>query len=120
MAYTTPRQRQRAIRLIHKICCNYYEGNCLLLDEGDGCVCVQSISYSVICKCFKNVLLEDREGLPLKAEVFRDESTKRCRVCGKAFQSKSNNAKYCTECAVIVKRKQKAEYERKRRLKMEK
>ena len=40
------RQHQAARRLVHE-CCNYDEGNCLLLDDGEPCVCVQSISYSV-------------------------------------------------------------------------
>ena len=38
------RQHQAARRLVHE-CCNYDEGNCLLLDDGEPCVCVQSISY---------------------------------------------------------------------------
>ena len=36
------RQHRRARRLVHE-CCNYDEGNCLLLDDGEPCVCVQSI-----------------------------------------------------------------------------
>lgn len=116
----TPRQRQHANMLIRKICCNYYKGNCLLLDDGDEHVCVQSISYSVCCKFFRHILLEDKEGLSLKAELFRDKTTKRCTVCNKAFQSKSNNAKYCGDCATAVQRKQKAAYARKRRSKVEK
>ena len=39
------RQHRRARRLVHE-CCNYDGGNCLLLDDGEPCVCVQSISYS--------------------------------------------------------------------------
>ena len=39
------RQHQAARRLVHE-CCNYDEGNCLLLDDGEPCVCVQSISLS--------------------------------------------------------------------------
>ena len=116
----TPKQRQAAVRLIRKICCNYDNGNCVLLDEGDGCVCVQSISYSVNCKFFRRVLLEDKEGLSLKAEIFRDDTTKRCAVCSVAFQSKSNNAKYCGDCAPIMQRKQKAAHARKKRLQVEK
>ncbi len=38
------RQHRRARRLVHE-CCNYDEGNCLLLDDGEPCVCVQSISF---------------------------------------------------------------------------
>ena len=40
----TPSQRRRCNRLIKKLCANYDGGNCLPLDEGDGCVCVQMIS----------------------------------------------------------------------------
>jgi hypothetical protein len=111
----TPRQRQAAVKLIRKICCNYLDGNCLLLDDGEACVCVQSISYSVNCKFFRRVLLEDKEGLSLKTELFRNSNTKRCAVCGKVFSSKSNNAKYCGDCAGDVQRRQKANYARKRR-----
>ncbi|MDR1588810.1 MAG: cysteine-rich VLP domain-containing protein [Oscillospiraceae bacterium] len=57
----TPKQRQTAVKLIRKICCNYDYGSCLLLDDGDSCVCAQSISYSVNCKFFRHVLLENKE-----------------------------------------------------------
>ena len=111
----TPGQRKAAVKLIRKLCSNYDDGNCILLDDGDPCVCVQNISYSVCCKFFRHVLLEDKEGQPLKAEVFCDDATKRCAVCGKAFQSKSNNAKYCKDCAAFVQRQQKATHIRERR-----
>ena len=42
------RQHRRARRLVHE-CCNYDGGNCLLLDDGEPCVCVQSISLSLMC-----------------------------------------------------------------------
>ena len=45
------RQHRRARRLVHE-CCNYDEGNCLLLDDGEPCVCVQSISLSLMCRWF--------------------------------------------------------------------
>jgi hypothetical protein len=41
----TPEQRIRAGALIRQECCNYDDGNCIALDDGDECVCVQSISY---------------------------------------------------------------------------
>jgi len=111
----TPAQRKQANTLIRKICCNYDGGNCLLLDDGEEYVCVQSISYSVNCKFFRHVLLEDKEGWSLKAEIFWDDTTKHCAICGKTFQSKSNNAKYCGDCAAAVQRKQKTAHARKRR-----
>jgi len=116
----TPKQRQAAVRLIRKICCHYDDGSCIFLDRGVEVVCPQSISYSVNCKFFRRVLLEDKEGLSLKAEIFRDDTTKRCAVCGKAFQSKSNSAKYCKDCAANIQRKQKAVHARKRRSGVEK
>ncbi len=42
------RQYRRARRLVHE-CCNYDGGNCIALDDGEECVCVQSISYSLLC-----------------------------------------------------------------------
>lgn len=116
----TPAQRKHANALIRKTCCNYDDGNCLLLDDGEECVCVQSISYSVNCKFFRHVLLKDKAGQPLEAEIFWDDTTKRCSVCGKAFQSTSNNAKYCVDCAADVQRAQKAEHIRQKRADVEK
>ena len=37
--------------------CNYDCGNCLLLDNGEECVCPQSITYSLICKWFRAAVL---------------------------------------------------------------
>lgn len=42
----TGRQRYKANALIKSLCANYDGGNCLLLDDGEPCVCVQSISHS--------------------------------------------------------------------------
>ena len=116
----TPRQRQVAVRLIRSICSNFDDGNCLLLDNGEGHVCVQGISYSVNCKFFRHILLEDKLGQSLKAEIFRDGTARHCTVCGKAFQSTSNNAKYCGGCKGNVQRRQKAAHARKRRSIVEK
>ena len=112
----TARQRQIAIRLIRNLCSNYFHGNCLALDDGDECICIQSISYSVNCKFFRNVLLNDKDGFSLKAVLFKDDSIKKCNVCNKVFQSSSNNAKYCENCKKNVHRKQKAKSAKNRRL----
>ena len=116
----TPPQRKKAVSLIRKICSNYDSGNCLLLDDGDSCVCVQSISFPVRCKFFRRVLLEDKAGTSLKAEIFKDGTVKKCAVCGAAYQSKSNSAKYCTDCAKRIQKRQKAAHARKRRSRVEK
>jgi hypothetical protein len=116
----TPGQQRQAVKLIRKLCSYYDNGNCLYLSRGEEVTCPQSISYSICCKMFRHVLLEDKEGQALKAEIFKDDTLKRCSVCGKTFASSSNNAKYCGECARIVSHRQKAAHARKRRLGVEK
>ena len=114
----TPAQRKRANAIIRRECCNYDGGNCLLLDDGEETVCVQSISYSVNCKWFRRFVLPGDAAL--EAEIFHTGEVKRCEVCGAAFIPKSNRAKYCQKCAKTVHRKQKNASERKRRSDMDK
>ena len=109
----TPGQRKRANALIRRECCNFDDGNCILLDDGEECVCVQSISYSVNCKWFRRFVLPGDAAL--ETEIFHMGESKRCIVCGTVFLPKSNRAKYCAKCAKAVRRRQKAASERKRR-----
>ena len=107
-------QQFRAVqRLVHE-CCNNDEGNCLLLDDGwEPCVCVQSISRSLICKYFRAAVLPlDRA---LEAALLHRMKCKQCCQCGAVFLPGSNRAKYCPNCAVEIHRRQKAESERRRR-----
>ena len=84
------------------------------LDDGEECVCVQSISYSLLCRWFRAAVLPlDRE---LETSLFHRLDAKRCAVCGALFTPGSNRAKYCPECAPKVHRRQKAECERRRRV----
>ena len=108
------RQYRRARRLVHE-CCNYDGGNCIALDDGEECVCVQSISYSLLCRWFRAaVLLLDRE---LETALFHRLDAKRCAVCGALFTPGSNRAKYCPECAGRMKRIKAAQRKRKQRAK---
>ena len=43
----TPQQAKKVNALLQKLCANYDGGNCLLLDDGEPCVCVQSIKQYV-------------------------------------------------------------------------
>ena len=56
--YQAPNYQQyrTARRLVHS-CCNYDCGNCLLLDDGEECVCPQSITYSLVCHWFRAAVL---------------------------------------------------------------
>lgn len=99
-------------RLVHS-CCNYQDGNCLLLDDGEECVCPQSISYSLICRWFRAAVLPlDGE---LCAALLPQRDMKICAECRGLFRPGSNRAKYCPDCAPIVHRRQKAASERRRR-----
>lgn len=57
----TPKQHREAVRIINDRCCNCYDGNCLLLDDGEEVVCPQMLSCSVCCTFFRNVLLKEPE-----------------------------------------------------------
>ena len=65
-------QYRRVKKLTRCHCANNVRGCCLLLDDGEPCVCVQAISYSLICRYFREAVLPaDRE---LCAELARNAS----------------------------------------------
>ena len=95
------RQYRRVRRLVHE-CCNYIDGNCIALDDGEECVCVQSISYSLLCRWFRTAVLPQNK--ELETALFHRLNAKKCAVCGALFTPGSNRAKYCPECAARMKR----------------
>ena len=106
------RQYRRARKLVHE-CCNYIAGNCIALDDGEECICVQSISYSLLCRWFRAAVLpQDKE---LETALFHRLNAKKCAVCGALFTPGSNRAKYCPECAARMKRINAAKRKRKQR-----
>lgn len=101
-------QFRRARKLVHG-CCNYDNGQCIALE----CVCVQSISHSLLCRWFRCAVLPlDQE---LEAALFHRLERKKCSVCARLFLPGSNRAKYCPDCAARMKRKHAAERKRKQR-----
>ena len=108
------RQYRKARKLTHE-CCNYCDGNCLLLDDGEECVCVQSISYSLLCRWFRAAVLPLDAALCAEISKSRDE-VKRCVECGAVFTPKYNRAKYSPDCAARGRRKKEAERQRQRYL----
>lgn len=108
----TPAQRARCNRLIRRLCANYDGGNCLPLDDGEGCVCVQTISYLLLCKYFRRAVLPADK--VLCADIYR-QRTRLCDRCGRPFAPGSNRQKYCPECGHSTRRKQKADSARRRR-----
>ena len=100
------RQKNRAVQLIRRECCNLYEGNCLLLDDGEPAPCPQMITNSLLCQWFRNAVLPIDKAL--EAEIMGQDGVKTCEVCGKPFRAVSNRAKYCEECSRKVRRKKDA------------
>lgn len=94
----TEGQTRHVRQLIRRLCANYDAGNCLLLDDGESCVCPQSITTSLICRYFKEAVLpSDRE---LYAEIMGGVwNWKQCVLCGREFIPSCNRAKYCPSCS---------------------
>ena len=89
----TPKQSKRINALIRKLCCNYVDGNCLLLDDGEEHSCVQCISrYGIYCNYFKNAVLPADNAL--HAEIMRPAGRKQCQICKTYFIPKANNQRY--------------------------
>ena len=81
----SPRQSRKVNTLVKKECCNCENGNCILLDDGDTCVCPQLISYSLLCKWFRIAVLPlDKL---LYAELYHTDDMRKCTVCGTSFAS---------------------------------
>ena len=104
-------QYRTARKLVHS-CCNYEGGNCLLLDNGEECVCVQSITYSLVCRWFRVAVLP--LDAALCAALLHRADMKKCVLCGGSYLPKSNRAKYCPKCAVTARKRKEAERQRKR------
>ena len=101
----TEGQLRNARRLIRAECANYCDGQCLVLDyTDDGCVCVQWISYSLLCKWFRECVLPLDEKLQLALGLTKN--IRKCKMCGRDFQPKSNRSLYCPVCSGINRKKE--------------
>ena len=93
------KQYKEACSLIRNLCCNYERstGGCLLLDDGELVRCPQMTEQALVCRYFRDVLLEVRGGKALKADITGAGAyrVKKCTVCGQPFRAVSNRAKYC-------------------------
>ena len=98
-------------RLIKRLCANYDNGNCLALDNGEPCVCVQSISYSLLCKYFRSAVLPAE---PLLEAAILGTRFEKCVSCGAPIIKKGNRKKYCEKCAQRAYKAQQAEYARRK------
>ena len=98
-------------RLIKNECCNYVNGECLVLEE----CCPQCCMEILCCKWFCSAVL------PLKPQleilILGKRELKHCVICKGKFVPGSNRQKYCEVCAVKIHRLQKREYKRKAAIK---
>lgn len=61
------KQSAKVERLARRECCNCVDGNCLLLDGGEPCRCVQLIShYGIYCNYFRKAVL------PAEKELYEE------------------------------------------------
>lgn len=108
-------QFSKAKKLIRRLCANYNQGCCLLLDDGyDPCPCPQLISSTLLCRYFRAAVLpSDRE---LWADIMRGAVQRHCVICGRPIHRFSNAAKYCLDCAARERRRRDAARKRESRL----
>lgn len=99
----------RSVRGLTKRCCNFLDGECLLLDGA----CPQYISRSLLCRWFRRAVLPQQT--KLEQAILSPKKLRRCEVCGTSILARSGRAKYCPACAAAVHRQQKAKSARKRR-----
>lgn len=93
--------------LIKNECCNYTDGECLLLEES----CPQYCLEILCCKWFCCAVLPLKP--QLEVELVGKKELKCCAICKRQFIPGSNRQKYCEMCAVKVHRLQKREHKRK-------
>ena len=100
-----------AIRRLVWQCCNYDHGDCIALDDGGGCCCVQAISYSLLCRWFREAVLPLDPPLELALLGGRP---KVCASCGMRFVPGSNRARFCHACSVKQRKTKEAARQRNR------
>lgn len=119
VTYPIPATKHREVNtLIRNECCNYDNGNCVLLDNGDYHKCPQIASEMLMCAWFSEAVLPLVPAL--EVSIARREEpdapkTIPCANCNANFVPKSNKSKYCKKCAPKVAKVQATERQRKKR-----
>lgn len=106
-------QSRRAKKLIRRLCANHDGGFCLLLDDGDPCVCPQSITNALVCRYFKAAVLPT--DVELYEKIIGGTGVKPCAGCGQPFQPVKKNTIFCAACAINRVRKSKRDWAAKSR-----
>lgn len=70
----TEPQVDRVNALVRRLCCNFDDGSCLLLDDGEAHPCVQLLSVSEIyCRYFKDAVLPADRKLHTEIIKYNEE-----------------------------------------------
>ena len=72
----TRKQSAKVRKLARRECCNCYKGNCLLLDDGEECKCVQLISRYDLRNIVYMKYIEKLKGKPVKDAAISQQRTK--------------------------------------------
>ena len=76
----------RSVRGLTKRCCNFLDGDCLLLDDA----CPQYISRSLLCRWFRRTVLPQQP--KLEQAILGPKKLRRCEVCGTGIPAGQNTA----------------------------
>lgn len=113
----TPRMNDDQLKqvrtLIKKRCCNYIDGGCILFDWSFCNTCPQWITYSLNCHWFRDAVLPN--DLALQESILKPDNKRVCVICGNPLLILGPRSKYCTTCATTQRRKQQAEWAKKKR-----
>ena len=77
----------RSVRGLAKRCCNFLDGECLLLDGA----CPQYISRSLLCRWFRRAVLPQQP--KLEQAILSPKKLRRCEVCGTGILARSRQDK---------------------------
>lgn len=70
----TESQVSRVNALARRLCCNFDDSSCLLLDDGEAHPCVQLLSVSgICCRYFKEAVLPTDRNLHTKIIKYNEE-----------------------------------------------
>lgn len=70
----TEPQVDRVNALVRRLCCNFDNGSCLLLDDGEAHPCIQLLSVSgIYCRYFKDAVLPTEKKLYAKIINYNEE-----------------------------------------------
>jgi len=76
-------------KLIRSECCNYDDGNCMVLFDGCERTCPQSISLRLICRWFIEAVLPLDSKLQIALKTAPNIQTSQCELCGKILSVKA-------------------------------